>query len=124
MTMPPWNMSFAFFLLDTRRFEDLIISLEEMLGGRFVEDLKSKADGRIRYTNYVFGIVISCSYEETWDDGRVYRMVGGNAAGYRFDTLETMDMSFHVLPLLGNVGCTRILTLEQFRDESRLRGLR
>jgi hypothetical protein len=79
--MVPWNMTFAFFLLDPRPFEELRLALDEMLVGCFVEDLESKADGRLRYTNYVFGLVISCSYEESWEDGKVYRLVGGMMSG-------------------------------------------
>lgn len=121
--MAPWNMSFAVFLLDPRPFEEWRPALDEIFGGRFMQDLEYKADGRIRYTNYVFGLTINCFEEASWTDGKVYFLVDSNDACCRFDTSEEMemDMAFHVRQLLSNVGLARIMTFDEFRDESRRR---
>lgn len=119
--MPPWNMHFVLFLLDPRPFNELRLSLDEMFGGHFVQDLEYKSQGILRYTNYVFGLTISCVEEESWTEGQVYRFVGGNDGCCWFDTLEEMDMEFHVRQLLSNVSLARIMTLDEFRDESRRR---
>jgi hypothetical protein len=119
--MPPYNMAFTLFLLDPRSFEELRPSLDEMFGGQFVEDLESKAEGRLQYTNYVLGLTIGCFYEETWTEGKVYRLAGSNDNCCRFDTLEQMDMGFHIRQLLSNVGLVRIMAFEEFRDESKRR---
>lgn len=116
--MPPRNMSFVLFLLDPRPFEELHLALDEMFGGRFVQDPEYKAQGRLRYTNYVFGLTISCLHAESWTEGQVYRLGGGNDVSSRFDTLEEMDMAFHVRRLLGNVGIARIMSFDEYRDES------
>ncbi len=119
-----WNMTFSLFLLDARPFSDLRADLEDKLGCRFIEDLKSRADGKLRYTSLVLGLNISCVFGEQWTEGAIYRFVGNNAAGYRFDTLEKTDISFHMEPVLAHVGCLRVMKLEEFRVESQRRGLR
>ena len=119
--MPPFNLAFTVFLLDPRPFDELRPALDEMFGGCFVEDLESKAAGRLEYNNYVFGLTISCIYNESWTEGNVYRLAGGNDACCRFDTLEEVDMSFHVLHLLSRSGFARLMTFDEFRDESRRR---
>ena len=92
-----------------------------MFGGSFVQDLEYKAQSILRYTNYVFGVTVSLLEETSWTDGKVYRMVGGNDGCCWFDTQEQMDMGFHVRQLLSNVGLARIMTFDEFRDESRRR---
>jgi hypothetical protein len=119
--MPPWNMRFLLFLLDPRPFDEWRPLLDEMFGGHFEQDLEYKADGVLRYTNYVFGLNISCLYEGSWPEGTVYRFAGGNDGCCRFDTLEEKDMEFHVRQLLGNVGLARIMTFDEFRDEVKRR---
>jgi len=49
--MPPFNLAFTVFLLDPRPFDELRPALDEMFGGCFVEDLESKAAGRLEYNN-------------------------------------------------------------------------
>ena len=121
--MAPWNMRFVLFLMDPRPFDDLRPLLDEMFGGRFEQDLEYKAAGVFRYTNYVFGLNLSLLHEENWTDGQVYRFVGGNDGCCRFDTVEELDIEFHARQLLGNVGLSRIMTFDEFRDESRRRKL-
>jgi hypothetical protein len=121
MTMQPWNMNFVLFLLDPRPFEELKLSLDEMFGGCFEQDLEYKADRRLRYTNYVFGLNLSCVFAESWEEGSVYRFSGTNDSCCRFDTLEITDVAFHVHKLLSSIGLTRIMTFEEFREESRRR---
>jgi len=116
--MSPWNMTFTLFLLDPRPFEEWRPSLDEMFGGQFVQDLEYKAEGRLRYINYVFGIAISCLHAESWPEGQVYRLGGGNDDCCRFDTLEEIDVSFHVRRLLSNVGFARIMSPDEYQGES------
>lgn len=116
--MSPWNMRFVLFLLDPRPFDELRPMLDELFGGRFEPDPEYKADGILRYTNYVFGVKISCLYEERWTEGTVYRFTGSNDGCCRFDTPEEVDMGFHVRLLLANVGLARIMSFDEFRDES------
>lgn len=116
--MLPWNMTFTVFLLDSRPFEEWRPSLDEMFGGRFVQDLEYKSQGILRYTNYVFGLTISCLYAESWPEGQVYRLGGVNDISCRFDTLEEMDLSFHVRLLLSNLGFARVMSFDEYRDES------
>lgn len=111
-------MRFVVFLLDPRPFDEWRSLLDEMFGGRFEQDLEYKANGVLRYTNYVFGLNIICLHEDRWAEGNVYRFTGGNDGCCRFDTTEEMDMGFHVRQLLGNVGLARIMTPEEFREES------
>jgi hypothetical protein len=121
MSMQPWNMNFMIFFLSPRPFEELRVSLDEMFGGHFEQDLKAKADGVLRYTNYVFGLSLSCRFENSWKEGSVYRFSGTNDSCCRFDTLEVTDVAFHVHKLLDNITLTRIMTFEEFREESRRR---
>jgi len=114
-------MTFALFLLDPRPFEEWRPALDEMFGGHFVQDLEYKAEGAIRYTNYVFGLTIDCFEDTSWTDGKVYRLVGSSDGCCRFDTLQEMDIGFHVRQLLSNVGLARIMTFDEFRDESKRR---
>jgi hypothetical protein len=116
--MPTYNMTFTLFLLDPRPFEDWRPVLDEMFGGRFVQDLEYKANGRLRYTNYVFGLVVSCELVESWAEGKVYQLGGNNDNSCRFNTLEEVDVGFHVRQLLVNVGPARIMSFEEYRDES------
>ena len=116
--MEPWNTTFTLFILDSRPFEDIRTSLDEMLGGRFEQDLKYKADGVFRYTNYVFGISISCMLEEKWPEGQVYRLGGFNDNCCVFSTDESHDMSFHVHKLLSIVPFERVMTFDEFRNDS------
>jgi hypothetical protein len=116
--MQPQNMRFMLFLLDSRPDEALRASLEEMLGGTFEQDRKAKADGVLRFTNYLLGLNLSYRFEESWQEGRVYRFTGTNAADCRFDTLEEMDIGFHVQKILEGAGLLRVMTLEEFREES------
>jgi len=111
-------MTFTLFLLDPRPFEEWRPSLDEMFGGCFVQDLEYKAEGRLRYTNYVFGLTISCLHAESWTEGQVYQLGGANANCCWLDTLEEMDMGFHVRCLLSNLGFARIMSFDEYRDES------
>ena len=115
---PPWNMRFILFLLDARPFDELRASLDEMFGGRFEQDLEYKASGRLRYTNYVFGLNVSCSGETVWEEGNVYRFAGGNDNCSRFDTLEEMNMSFHVRKLLSSLELKRVMSFDEYVEES------
>jgi hypothetical protein len=121
MIMQPWNMNLLIFFLDPRPFEELRPSLDEMFGGRFEQDLEYKAEGRLRYDNYVFGLNLSCVLSESWEEGNVYALSGSNDHCSRFDTLDVIDMTFHARKLLDSVGFTRIMTFEEFREESRRR---
>lgn len=103
--MQPYNMRFMLFLLDSRSGEELRASLDEMFGGKFEQDAKAKADGVTRYTNYLFGLNFSYRFEESWQEGSVYRFSGTNAASSRFDTSEERDIGFHARKLLR--GCRR-----------------
>lgn len=116
---PPWNMIFSVFVLDARPFEELKRSLEVMLGGSFEEDPKSKADGRALYKNYLLGLDVGLAIEDTWPDGIVYRLAGVNDAGYYFVEGEEVDITFHVLQLLGNAGCVQLLSQEEFQRDPR-----
>jgi hypothetical protein len=116
-----WNMEFTLFFLDSRALEDLVASLDEMVGGHFEQDIEYKADGRYRYINYVLGLNITLLREQTWDEGYVYCFTGSNDHCSRFDTLDVTDMSFHVRKLLSSLDLTRIMTFEEFREESRRR---
>jgi hypothetical protein len=119
--MQSWNMKFMLFLVDARPFDEIRVSLDEMFGGRFEQDLEYKSDGILRYTNYVFGVLISCLAEEVWSEGQVYRFSGINDNCCRFDTLQEMDMEFHVRKLLSSLELTRIMTFDEFHDESQRR---
>lgn len=119
--MSPWNMNFQIFFLDSRPFEELRQSLDEMFGGRFEQDLEYKANGRVRCTNYVFGLNLSFVLSEIWKEGNVYSLSGSNDHCSRFDTVDVTDVSFHARKLLDNLGLTRIMTLEELQDESRQR---
>jgi hypothetical protein len=116
-----YNMEFTIFVVDARPFEVLHRSLDVMFGGHFVEDLEFAAAGRARYENYVFGLAVGCVYEETWSEGRVYRLAGVNDGDCWHDTTEKVDVTFHVLHMLRNLGAVRLMTLAQFRDESNRR---
>jgi hypothetical protein len=116
--MQPWNINLQVFFVDPRSFEELREPLDEMFGGRFEQDLEYKAHGRVRYTNYVFGLKLSCVRSEIWDEGNVYALSGSNDPCSRFDTVDVTDMSFHARKLLGNLDLTRIMTFEEFHEES------
>lgn len=123
--MQPWNIRFALFILDSRSFEEMKPPLDEMFGGSFVQDKEHKLLGSLRYTNYLLGLDLSFSLEESWpSEGFVYRFTGGNHGCSQFPTEERMDISFHVRKLLEGVGPKRVMTLEEFRDESHRRGIR
>lgn len=115
---PPWHMRFMLFLLDPRPFDELRPLLDEMFGGRFEQDLEYKTEGILRYTNYVFGLKISCLCETRWPEGMVYRFAGSNDGCCRFDTQEVVDMEFHVRQLLSNVGLARIMTFDELQEEA------
>ena len=119
--MAPWNMTFAVFVLDPRPFEEWLPGLNEMFGGRFVQDMEYKGEGRLRYVNYVFGLTINCFEEETWPEGRVYYLTGANDSCCQFDTPEQMDMNFHVRKLLEPLALAQIMTFEEFREQSQYR---
>jgi hypothetical protein len=111
-------MDFMLFILDPRPLEELLTSLDEMFGGHFEQDLEYKAEGRYRYENYAFGLNLTLLREQTWNEDHVYCFTGSNDHCCRFDTLEVTDMSFHVRKLLSSLGLTRIMTFEEFREES------
>lgn len=118
---PPWNMTFALFLVDPRPHEELCRALGEKLGGRFEQDLEYKADGRIRYTSRVFGLELSCLREQIWDSGAVYRFSGDNDNSSRFVEHEEVDIGFHVRQLLAPLRLHQVLTFEEFREERQKR---
>ena len=119
--MQSWNMNLLVFFLDPRPFEVLRPLLDEMFGGRFEQDLEYKAEGRLRWTNYVFGLNLSCILSESWKEGNVYALSGSNDNSCRFDTLDVTDMSFHARKLLSSLDLTRIMTFEEFHEESKRR---
>ena len=80
--MPPWNMTFTLFLLDPRPIDEWLPALDDGFGGRFIQDLEFKAEGSLRYTNYVFGLTIDCFGDATWKEGRVYRFVGSSDGAF------------------------------------------
>ena len=115
--MPPWNMAFTLFLLDPRPIDQWLPALDEAFGGRFIQDAEFKAEGSLRYTSYVFGLTIDCFGDATWEEGRVYRFVGGTESAFRFDTSDEMDVGFHVRALLTNVGLHRIMNFDEYVEE-------
>jgi hypothetical protein len=122
MMTTPFNMGFTIFILDSRSLADLCPSLDEMFGGHFIENEELKAAGRPQYDNYVFGLGITVSFEETWTTGNVYRLAAGNHPGYRHRTPDEageVDMAFHVLHLLRNIGSQQMMTMDEFRESSR-----
>jgi hypothetical protein len=122
--MQPWNMTFAVFVLHPQGIEEWLPSLDEMFGGRFVQDMEDKAEGHTRYTNYVFGLHVSCIEWETWPEGKVYCLGGTNDVACRFDTLEETDMEFHVRFMLRNMGFSHIMSSDVYRNESVRRRIR
>ena len=119
--MRPWNMTFTLFLLDPRPINEWLPALDDMFGGQFVQNSEFKAEGRVRYTNYVFGLTIDCFGDATWSEGRVYRFVGSTDGAHRFDTPDEMDMAFHVRALLANVGLLRIMSVDEYVEEKQRR---
>lgn len=118
---PPWNMTFTLFLVEPRPFNQWQPLLDEVFGGRFVRDEEYKANGRFRYTNYVFGLAISLYIEAKWTEGQVYCLTGNTHTSFRFDTLERMDMAFHVIEMIGGIGFAQIMSFEEFRAEVKRR---
>jgi hypothetical protein len=115
MNNPLWNMRFILFVVDHRSFDEIKIPLEEMFGGSFELDGEYKAEGASRYTNYVLGLKLSFSVEKRTNQGYVYRFGGINDACARHDTLDVIDIGFHVRKLLENMEVSKVMTLEEFK---------
>ena len=116
--MAPYNIAFHVVLVDPRPLAELLPALDEMFGAKFAEDLEFKAQGRIRYNCYAFGISVSFSKAESLPEGAVFRLDGLNDGCCQFETAEMVDISFHVLHLLRNAGFARLMTSEKFKSEA------
>lgn len=117
------NIRFHLRFIDSRDIVDVVASLSSRFGGEFVSDDESRADGSLRFECDVLGVAIGLAPMEAWEDGIVYRLSGVSSATWRAGATE-VDLGAYVHRLLEDAGCGRVMTVEEFRDESQRRGLR
>lgn len=112
------NLKFQIFFLDSRPIEDLCRSLDEVFGGKFEQDLEYKANARLKFSNYVFGLNILLLKEEEWPEGNVYFLTGANDHFCRSDTPDVLNLDFHVQKLIATLEFKKVMSFEEFREES------
>lgn len=117
MSLQRCNFKLFIGFYDVRPVEELVRHLNEMLGGEFVQDQEYKSRGMVCYCNYLLGLNVDLLQIGKTAEGFSYRLIGSNHPGYRFDTAEEEDLSFHVLPLLEAAGCQQVRIAKSYKDD-------